>query len=119
MLSLTLIDVHIFSWLSAIIFFLIAIRRQTRSALLQRLLHAAYASIIITGTFLIIAAMNYGQPLLYAVKSFIGALIIIGMESTLIQRHAQKRTKTLLILTGLLLVIIFIIGIKLPMGYYM
>lgn len=116
--TFTVIDAHIFSWLSAFILFFIIVRRKTRSTILQRSLHVAYAAIIISGTCLVVTAMDYGQPLLYATKCFLGALLIAAMEGIIAQKQAHKRTAILTALAVLFVVTIAVIGYILPIGYH-
>lgn len=110
-------DFHIFTWLGAFLLFFIVLRGKQKRTLTYRLLHLFYALIIISGTCLVVTAMNYGHPLLYAIKFFLGALLLVAFEWIIALKEQQCSTRMCAIIAVLLFIIIASLGLYLPMGY--
>lgn len=108
---------HIFTWVTACLLFFVLLFKNEHPRPLQLTLHSFYALIIISGTLLVLEAMNYGYFLQYATKFFVGALLIIAMELCLHKKRTQQSTRTLLLIMTALFLVIAWLGFTLPMGY--
>lgn len=107
---------HITSWVVGIVIFLIAAVSGKQSKGLHMVLRLFYILIIITGGALFMAAMDFGQGMLYGFK-FLGGILVIGMmEMVLVRQKKNKPTGMFWILFAVFLFITLYLGFKLPMG---
>ncbi|MFB3163470.1 DUF1516 family protein [Neobacillus sp. 179-J 1A1 HS] len=78
-------------------------------------LRATYILIIVTGGMLFFAA--YSIPLSYYLKAILGIVMIGLFEMVIVRKQKGKKTDVIWIAFSLVLVILFALGITLPMGF--
>lgn len=112
-------EFHIFTWATALILFFVLVLAKQKIRPLHLTLHIFYLLVILSGTVLVLEAMNYGHALLYAMKFFIGAALILVMELLLLAKQRQQPLKIYWLLIFVFFSAIAWIGLALPMGYYL
>ncbi|AVK82849.1 YisL family protein [Lysinibacillus sp. NPDC047702] len=109
-------DLHITTWVVAIVIFLIASFMGNKSKGLHMTLRLFYILIIITGLILFNEGRSFGMGMLYGFK-FLGGILVIGMmEMVLVRQKKNKSTVMFWILFAIFLFITLFLGFKLPMG---
>lgn len=107
---------HITTWVVGIVLFLVAALSGKKSKGLHMALRLFYILIIITGGALFMAAMDYGQGMLYGIKFLLGIGVIAMMEMVLVKQKKNKKTTVFWVLFAVFLFATLFVGFKLPMG---
>ena len=112
---LTRTDLHITSWVVALILFFVALAI-TNPKVVHMILRVFYILIIVTGGALFIEGMGF-DGMLYGLKFIAGILVIGMMEMTLVKKKKGKPYTTFLILVFVFFLIALFLGFKLPIGF--
>lgn len=110
---------HVTTWVVGIILFLVAAvmvsgsKGQKITHMIARLF---YVLILLSGIFLFMKALDYGQGALYGMKFLLGLVTIGLMEMVLVRSNKGKNVTSLWILFFVCLFITMFLGFKLPMG---
>lgn len=107
---------HITTWVVGIVLFLVAALNGKGSKGLHMALRLFYILIIITGGALFMAAMDYGQGMLYGIKFLLGIGVIAMMEMVLVKKKKNKSTTVFWVLFAIFLFATLYVGFKAPMG---
>lgn len=114
-------NLHIATWVIAIILFLVSAAMQSGTKgqkVTHMILRVFYILIILTGGALFAKGMGFDMGMLYGFK-FIGGILVIGMmEMVLVRKAKGKPTTMFWILFAVFLLITMFLGFKLPMGQH-
>lgn len=110
---------HIFTWVVGIIVFLVSAvmaKGSKGKKITHMIARLFYVLILVSGVFLFIKGMDYGEGMLYGFKFLMGLLTIGMMEMVLIRSEKGKKVTTFWILFFVFLFLTMFLGFKLPMG---
>lgn len=110
---------HIFTWVVGIIVFLISAvmaKGSKGKKITHMIARLFYVLILVSGIFLFIKGMDYGEGMLYGFKFLMGLLTIGMMEMVLIRSEKGKKVTMFWILFFVFLFATMFLGFKLPMG---
>lgn len=112
---------HIFTWVVALILFLVAAhflhRGNLKPAKIAHMsLRLFYVLIIITGAILFFRFSSI-DPALYGIKFLVGLLVIGFSEMVLVRMKKGKSLKVVVIGLAVTLLITLYLGFRLPLGF--
>lgn len=110
-------DLHITTWVVALILFFVALA-MANPKVVHMILRLDYLLIIVTGIALFMKGMDFGEGMLYGLKFLAGILVIGMMEMTLVKKKKGKPYTTFLALVFVFFFIALFLGFKLPMGIH-
>jgi hypothetical protein len=110
-------DLHITTWVIAIILFFVALAMKNPKVI-HMILRVFYILIIVSGVALFIKGMDFGQGMLYGLKFLAGILVIGMMEMSLVKKKKGKPFTTFVVLFFVFFLIALFLGFKLPMGIH-
>ncbi|MEG9296305.1 YisL family protein [Mangrovibacillus sp. Mu-81] len=112
---------HITTWAIAIILFFVAVGLHNAGKakgmkVVHMILRLFYLLIILTGALLFWKHQGI-DPALYGVKALVGIWVIGMLEMVLVRMNKGKSTKVFWIQLIISLIIVIILGFKLPLGF--
>lgn len=114
-------DPHITTWFLSLILFVSALLLNKKGnvkgfKIVLNILRVFYFLIILTGGMLLFSLFHI--TLLYIVKAAVGLWIILLFELILRRKAAKGRMTVLWIQFALALLLVFYLGLKLPLGFH-
>lgn len=112
---------HITTWVIALILFAVAFMlfkggKEKGFKIVQMTLRLFYLLIIATGVMLFIKHSSF-DPALYGVKFLGGIIVIAMMEMILVRTKKGKKAGVFWAIFILSLLVTFLLGVKLPLGW--